>query len=320
MQTTLRVYAASLLLALTALPGCRAKEPADASAPPPAQHSPLATFPPLGDARPVDDGIVVHRVALGHGREEGRIWIYLPEKLPATPIPAVFIAPAGVPPFIGNGFGIDLDAQQHPEHLPYVRAGFAVVAYDTDGELLNLDDPTFDQIQRAATAFKDAQAGVRNARHAIDYVLKMVPSIDPKRLYTAGHSSAGRIALLVAESEPRIAACVAYAPVTDVERRVEQNAADVASYLEANVTGFRDFLKDSSPVRQAAGLRCPVFVFHSEDDTLISIADTAAFVESLKKTNPRVTFVRAKGGDHYDSMIEEGLPQGIEWLRGLEKP
>lgn len=310
MCTNVRFSLAMLLV----LFGC-AKAPEKPAAAP--QYSPLATFPPLGDARPVDDGVVVHRVALAHGSEEGRIWIYLPEKLPSKSMPAVFIAPAGAPPFVGNGFGIDLDAQQHPEHLPYVRAGFAVVAYDTDGELANREDPTFEQVQRATVAFKDAQAGVLNARRAIDYVLKMVPAVDPARLYTAGHSSAGRIALLVAENDPRIAAAVAYAPVTDVEKRVQEIAPEAGDYLEANVTGFREFLQQTSPLRQAGNLRCPVFLFHSQHDSLIPITRTEAFAESLKKTNPRVTFVKATRGDHYDSMIEEGLSQGIEWLRAL---
>jgi len=96
-------------------------------------------------------------------------------------------------------------ARRDPEHLPYIRAGFAVVAFDTDGALAKPDDVTYEQVQVAATAFKHAEAGVLNARQAIDYVLKMVPAIDPKRLYSAGHSSAGRISLLVAESDPRIA-------------------------------------------------------------------------------------------------------------------
>jgi len=40
-------------------------------------------------------------------------------------------------------------------------------------------------------------------------------------------------------------------------------------------------------------------------------------VETLKKTNPRVTFVRGTHGDHYDSMISEGVPQAIRWLQQL---
>lgn len=281
----------------------------------PAPYAPLATFPPLGPAKAVDDGVVVHQVSLAHGQSAGHIWIYLPEKLPAAPMGCVFIAPAGVPPFVGNGFGRDLDRQQHPEHLPYVRAGFAVVAYDLDGELANPDDSTYEQVQAAATAFRDAEAGMVNARHAIDYVLKMVPAVDPKRLYSAGHSSAGRIALLLAENDPRIAACAAYAPVTDVERRANEIVPDATRYLQANMTGFREFLARSSPVRQIGRLTCPTFVFHSEEDERISIAESQAFVDALKKTNPRVTFVRGTRGGHFESMIEEGIPQGIRWLQ-----
>jgi len=50
---------------------------------------------------------------------------------------------------------------------------------------------------------------------------------------------------------------------------------------------------------------------------VIAIAESEAFAEALKKTNPRVTFVRAKHGDHYDAMIEEGVPQAIRWLQDL---
>jgi dipeptidyl aminopeptidase/acylaminoacyl peptidase len=277
-------------------------------------YAPLATFPPLGPATRVEKGVTVHQVILG----ATRVWIYLPEKPPDPAIPAVFIAPAGVPPFVGNGFGPDLDRQQHPEHLPYVHAGFAVVAYDTAGELPSGDDATYEQVQAAATAFRDAEAGVVNARHAIDYVVKMVPGVDPKRLYSAGHSSAGRISLLLAESDPRIAACVAYAPVTDPDQRAREIAPEAAQYLEANVSGFGEFLKRTSPIHNLGQLRCPTFLYHAEDDTRIPIRETEKFVESLKKTNPRVTFVRGASGDHYDSMIEEGMPKAIAWLRGLE--
>ncbi|HJQ37966.1 MAG TPA: prolyl oligopeptidase family serine peptidase [Thermoanaerobaculia bacterium] len=280
------------------------------AAPKETPYAPLTTFPELGPARRVERGIVVHQVSL-----PGRVWIYLPEKLPTTPLPCIFIAPAGVPPFLGESFGPDLYLQKHPEHLPYVHAGFAVVAYDLDGALANRNDATFDEVKAAAQQFKNADAGMTNARHAIDYVVKMVPAIDPRRLYSAGHSSGGRISLLLAESDPRIAACVAYAPVTDVERRVRQNFGDAGRYLEENLNGFRAFLRSSSPLQQRARLTVPAFVFHAEDDRVIPIADTAAFVKALQKTNPRVTFVRVPSGDHYDSMIEEGVPQAIRWLK-----
>lgn len=312
-----RITALILLIALTACSRQAAETPSSAASLAPsnaplATNAPLAVFPPLGPATRVEKGVMVHQVILG----ATRVWIYLPEKSPGTAMPVVFIAPAGVPPFLGNGFGPDLDRQQHPEHLPYVHAGFAVVAYDTAGELPG-EDATYEQVRTAATAFRDAEAGVVNARHAIDYVLKMVPGVDPKRLYSAGHSSAGRISLLLAERDSRIAACVAYAPVTNPDQRAWEIAPEAAQYLEANVSGFGEFLKRTSPIHHVGQLRCPIFLYHADDDTRVPIRETEKFVESLKKTNPRVTFVRGTRGDHYDSMIEEGMPKAIAWLRGL---
>jgi dipeptidyl aminopeptidase/acylaminoacyl peptidase len=317
MKKYLRLLTALVILIVSAACSRQSAEtPSSAASLTPSKalsYAPLATFPPLGPATRVEKGVMVHQVMLG----ATRVWIYLPEKAPAAAMPVVFIAPAGVPPFVGNGFGPDLDRQRSPEHLPYVHAGFAVVAYDTAGELPNGDEPSYEQVQAAATAFRDAEAGVVNARHAIDYVLKMVPGVDPKRLYSAGHSSAGRISLLLAESDPRIAACVAYAPVTNPDQRAREIAPEAAQYLEANVSGFGEFLKRTSPSRNIGQLRCPTFLYHAADDTRISVLETEEFVESLKKTNPRVTFVRGASGDHYDSMIEEGMPKAIAWLRGL---
>lgn len=122
------MMAACFLLFVSASAACHGATPETASnASAESPYLPLATFPPIGPAKPVERGIVVHEVSLEHGGNAGRIWIYLPDTLPARPMPCVFIAPAGVPPFVGNGFGTDLDRQRHPEHLPYVRAGFAVV-------------------------------------------------------------------------------------------------------------------------------------------------------------------------------------------------
>ncbi|HEX2833377.1 MAG TPA: prolyl oligopeptidase family serine peptidase [Thermoanaerobaculia bacterium] len=308
------VVAALLVLSLGCRKGAESKATADVPAP---QYAPLSHFPPLGEAKRIAPGVLLHQVSLAHGEFPGRIWIYLPEKRTADPLGCVFIAPAGVPPFLGNGFGPDVDRQYNPEHIPYVEAGFAVVAYDVDGDLGTRDDATYEQVQAAAAAFKNSGGGMLNARHAIDYVTKMVPGIDPARLYSAGHSSAGRLSLLLAESDPRIAACIAYAPVTNPEKRAGEIAPDAVQYLDANLPGFRRFLQETSPLQQSAMLRCPTFLYHSEDDERIPISDSEAFVETLKKTNPNVTFVRGKRGDHYSSMIDEGVPRGIRWLKGL---
>jgi hypothetical protein len=41
-------------------------------------------------------------------------------------------------------------------------------------------------------------------------------------------------------------------------------------------------------------------------------------VTALKRTNPRTQFTVVPTGDHYDSMIEKGIPTGIAFLKSLK--
>jgi dipeptidyl aminopeptidase/acylaminoacyl peptidase len=130
-------------------------------------------------------------------------------------------------------------------------------------------------------------------------------------VYTAGHSSAATLSLLVAQEEPRVSACVAFAPVTDLLK-----------FLGPGFTGaappdYLDFLKRSSPLVGASKLRRPLFLFHAEDDTVVSVGESERFAEEVRKVNPAVTLVRAGSGGHYQPMVEQGIPQAIEWLRKL---
>ena len=38
---------------------------------------------------------------------------------------------------------------------------------------------------------------------------------------------------------------------------------------------------------------------------------------SSKRSNPNVTLVTVAGGDHYNSMINEGIPAAIRWAKTL---
>jgi dipeptidyl aminopeptidase/acylaminoacyl peptidase len=262
--------------------------------------------PPLGSPRKLQEGVVVRAVKWGAGLTSRQIWVYLPEKPPAGKLPCVLVAPAGSTLLEG----MDLADGDRVEHVPYVRAGFAVVAYSIDGHFDQAKEPQL--FAQAATAFFAADAGVANARLALDYALDQVDAIDPNRVYCAGHSSAATLSLLVAENEPRIKACVAYAPATDVEKRM---GPAVLKQIDAELPGTRANVVRWSPITQVADLKCPLFLFHAEDDATVKIGQSAEFAEALKKTNIRVTFVRAKKGGHYNAMIQEGIPQAIKWLR-----
>jgi dipeptidyl aminopeptidase/acylaminoacyl peptidase len=144
-----------------------------------------------------------------------------------------------------------------------------------------------------------------------------VPGVDPDRIYTAGHSSAATLSLLVAEHEPGIKGCVAFAPASDVEKRL--GAQGVAA-LDGAVPGFADFVRRTSPLTNAARLRCPLFLFHADDDTNVKVEESARFADLVRRTNSRVTFVRVPTGGHYEPMIREGIPRAIAWFQSLPAP
>jgi dipeptidyl aminopeptidase/acylaminoacyl peptidase len=274
-----------------------------------ANEAPI-TFPELGPSRLIQPGIQFREATLQRANMPMRVWYYQPEK-PADKLALVLVPPAGSTLFAGMNMG-DGD---RAEHYPYVKAGFAVASFDIDGNVPKVGKVSDAALLKGAREFRDAQAGLANAKTALDFVLAKAPNIDPDRIYIAGHSSAATLALLVAEHEPRIKACAAYAPITDVEERL----AEVIPQLDRSLPGYREFLRSSSPRTHADSLKCPVFLFYAQDDQDIFVRQCTDFAGVLKKTNARVTLVSASKGGHYKSMVGEGIPKGIEWLRQVEE-
>jgi dipeptidyl aminopeptidase/acylaminoacyl peptidase len=265
-------------------------------------------LPDLGKGQRVEPGIMFYEVKLPGKGTAKKLWVYLPEGQKPSKIPCVLIAPAGTRLF----HGIGLAEGDRPEHLPYVRAGFAVVAYEVDGLLA--EKASGKALLKAAQEFKNAEAGLVNARAALDYAIAKIPQLDPSRIYTAGHSSAGTISLLVAEREPRVRAAVAYAPASNVEKFLgEERVAAFSSIMP----DYREFLKRTSPHAGAKDLHCPLFLFHAEDDRNVAIAESENFAKEVSSHNPAVTFVRAAKGGHFSAMSNEGIPKAIEWLKAL---
>jgi dienelactone hydrolase len=268
-----------------------------------------ATFPELGPSWVLEPGIRFQEATLKRGPVPMRVWFYQPEKA-AGKLPLVVVPPAGSTLFTG----MDLGDGDRPEHLPYVRAGFAVMSFEIDGNVPNLQQAPDAVLFKAAKQFRDAQAGLANAKAALDFTLAKAPNVDPERITIAGHSSAGTLALLVAEHEPRIKACAAYCAVPDVMSRLAQ----AIPQLDRAMPGYRDFLVFSSPKTHADKLKCPVLLFHALDDNNVPAQQSTDFAEQLKSTNPQVTLITTPRGGHHDSMIREGIPKGIEWFRSLK--
>lgn len=118
----------------------------------------------------------------------------------------------------------------------------------------------------------------------------------------------------MAEYDQRIAACIAYAPCCDVPKHLGEKF--IAAFSDA-LPGYRDFLTLSSPNTHPEKLRCPLFLFHADDDSIVKTEDVDAFAAQVTKTNRNVTYTKVSTGEHYESMIDQGIPPAIQWLRTL---
>lgn len=288
-----------------------AKEPFDF------QDVPPPEFPSRGEATEAVPRVQRFEVSLGeeggyydvpgHG---GKLVLYLPEgEHKPKSLPCILITGAGSNLLAGMLLG-DGDS---PEQTPYAQAGYAVVAYELDGP--GDDSGDLEEMKRSYEAFKAARAGLVNARNALQYALDKMPEVNPAHIYAAGHSSAATLALLFAEHEPRLAGVIAYAPAIDVGERF----GPALRIFALQLPGVVDFATQSSPLTHRERLKCPTFLFHAEDDSNCPIAQTRKFADELKQQGTDVTLVTVPKGEHYQSMIDEGIPAAIKWLRQQER-
>jgi dipeptidyl aminopeptidase/acylaminoacyl peptidase len=291
-----------------AVAGC-ASEP-EAAAPSP--DAPLtANMPELGSPIKQGKGLVKYEVHLPREKPTNHLWIYVPEPQPKSKMPIVLIAPGGS----GLFRGIALRDDDEVEHVPYSQAGFVVVAYELDGDV-GLNRPTTQQALAASRAYKDSKGGLLNERDALNYALAKVPNVDPNRVYMVGHSSAGAHALLMASQDSRIRACVAYAPVTKVPEHI---GAPALNTLSRNIEGFSEFATWTSPDRHLDTLNCPVMIFQAKDDSAQMVRENMQFHKDLLKVNKQTVLKLVENGGHFDSMVNEGIPAGIKWLKSLDQ-
>lgn len=282
---------------------------ADRGKPWPLAGTALPKFPELPAGKAVEGG-ECHELELESARGKSKVWVYVPTGSKPKSNACVLIAPAGS----NLLFGMTLGDGDRKEHLPWLQAGFVVVAYEVDGVMPEEDQQTDANILRQMRAYNDSLAGMLNARAALEFALAKVPAIDGKRLFAAGHSSAATTALLFAAHEPRLRGVAAFMPVVDVNKRLPKVAQD---QMEKDFPGYRNFIVRSSPHTHVAGYRMPLFVFAAEDDENTPFADTKAFVEQLQAAKKDVTFDHVATGNHYEPMLDPGIPHAIAWAQKL---
>lgn len=240
-----------------------------------------------------------------------KVWVYYPKGEISGKLPCVLIGAAGSRMF----HGMDLVEADSAEHYPYAEQGFAVVAYEISGPLNEEDLDNADAIEKAAAAFVKSNGGVEDAKAALAYSASRHPIIDLTRVYAVGHSSAATVALTLAQSPERIRGCVAYAPVVDLTGVFTKT--DLAEFEKAGVK-LGEYFKSASPLQNIQKLRCPLFLFNAKDDSAVSPSAIREYAAKVKREKKECDYKEVETGEHYESMIKEGIPAGIAWLKKLD--
>jgi dienelactone hydrolase/DNA-directed RNA polymerase subunit RPC12/RpoP len=272
----------------------------------------LPKFFEPGSRIEIEPDVLVQVVPLPGGAlpgHSGKLWLYLPrgEHAPGS-LPCILMAASGTK----TADRTTLSDGDRPHHVPFVRAGFAVLAYEVDGVLRSRITDIHAEPMADARKFLGGYAGLVNAKIALEYLLVKVPQVDPGRLFAAGHGLAGTTAILFAENEPRLKGCAALAAPIDLEAWF--GAPVVAEFRQG---GFGDLVSLASPRNNEERLNCPVFLFHARDDSVVPVEQSQECAERLERQSKRVTLEIVPRGGHGERMMAQGIPRVIDWIRGL---
>jgi dipeptidyl aminopeptidase/acylaminoacyl peptidase len=61
-----------------------------------------------------------------------------------------------------------------------------------------------------------------------------------------------------------------------------------------------------------------MFLFQAQDDSTVAPEETQAFAARLQSQGKSIVFATVPTGNHYNSMIRQGISKAIDWLRHLE--
>jgi dipeptidyl aminopeptidase/acylaminoacyl peptidase len=118
-----------------------------------------------------------------------------------------------------------------------------------------------------------------------------------RRVALLGVSQGGQVALLAAARGAPVAAVVAYAPVTDVDRwRDTTEFPGIPAYIDAVCTAGGT--RPRSPVDFVAGIEVPVLLVHGDADTRVPTQQSVLFADARRAVGGDVELVLLPGVGH----------------------
>ncbi|MCB9683237.1 MAG: hypothetical protein H6733_17360 [Alphaproteobacteria bacterium] len=234
----------------------------------PIEGIPLPPMPARSAPVPVAPGVVRESVRfespdarLPGGR--AGLWLYLPtpDRIHG-PLPAVVVAAEG-----GDGrTGARLERAQMAHHLPWLEAGFAVLAYEIDGSVPA--DASDDAMRDAAErAYEASLGGLIDARNAREFLRARVPEVASGAVFAVGVHASATVAILLGAHDSGLAGVAVIAPSTPPTLGLEHMDRTVRRALEDEsdamgiTLGEREALVGAlSPMVQGRRLTVPTFL------------------------------------------------------------
>jgi dipeptidyl aminopeptidase/acylaminoacyl peptidase len=194
--------------------------------------------------------------------------------------------------FLHGGFGFGLEDWEMSQ--PYRQAGFVVMTPVLRGENGQPGDFTlfFDELDDINAA-ADTLA-------ALSYV-------DPRRIYIAGHSAGGSLALLSALASNRFRAAASFSGDPD---QIAHNRGQ-PRLVVFDPTDIREFQLRSS-VAYATSFKCPARLFYGDEEAIWAEAPNQRTAILARQAGLDVDAIEVPGG--HGSSVPEAIQQSIKFF------
>lgn len=138
-------------------------------------------------------------------------------------------------------------------------------------------------------------------------VLARQDGVDPKRIYIAGHSAGGTIAMLSAMTSPMFRACAAISGEPDPMALTTVNPGLVPFNVED-----REELIMRAPLAFPKSFKCPTRLYYGDEEVFLMFS-TPRLAEKASAAGLDVEAVKVKG-DHFNS-ARSAIPQAIAFFQ-----
>jgi acetyl esterase/lipase len=172
---------------------------------------------------------------------------------------------------------------------------------------------------------------VADLRTAVRFIRSRAPEygVNPERLGLWGGSAGGHLALLLGTTaeignaeasedfeltEGRVAAVVAYFPITDLGAWADSHPRRVERFPAIDLSPEQ--ARAYSPIHFASSDDPPTLIIHGDQDGLVPIAEGRSMYDALRQSDVVAKFVTLEGAKHgfTGEAADSSLAESVSWF------